>query len=287
MRTETDLQLAASNLNAELVNQLGDKTIDIALVLGSGLGGLGGLIANSAIETILERAYKDIPGMPESSAPTHDGLLKIIKTESQHLLIFQGRFHLYEGHSARDAAATSYLSHLLGAKQIIFTNAAGGLNPELTPGDIMLVNDHINFTGQSPLIGHNDAGLGVRFPDMSRAYNQTLQTHAISTAANLNIPLAQGIYAGVTGPELETSAERRHMRAAGCDAIGMSLVMETIGAVHCGLEVMALSAITNVATGAPDQPADTIETVLANAALAAKKLEHLLPSIIQGLAAKK
>ena len=277
MQTTTNLQVAADAVR----NQLGEHRIDASLVLGSGLGDLARL---TAAEVLFECSYTDLDGMPKSSAPTHKGVLKVLKLDSLNLLVFQGRFHLYEGHSARDAAATSYLSSLLGAKQIIFTNAAGGLNPDLTPGDIMLVNDHINFTGQSPLTGNNNDDLGLRFPDMSRAYHPGLQTLALNCANKIDLAMKQGIYAGVNGPELETSAERRYMRASGCDAIGMSLVMETIGAVHCGLDVLALSAITNVATGAADQPADTIETVLENADIAAKKLEQLLPVIIQSLA---
>ena len=286
MDTETNLQYAADTI----AQQIDVQSIDASLVLGSGLSDLNYLnstsnseIAEQSTEILFESPYTEIPGMPKSSAPTHKGVLSVVKVGSLTLLVFQGRFHLYEGHSPRDAATTSYLSKALGAKQIIFTNAAGGLNPDLNPGDIMLVNDHINFTGQSPLTGNNDCDPSLRFPDMSRAYDPQLQALALSCAKKLELPLKQGIYAGVNGPELETSAERRHMRTSGCDAIGMSLVMETIGAVHCGLEVLALSAITNVATGGADQPVDSIETILENADIAAKKLETLIPTIIQHL----
>ncbi len=163
------------------------------------------------------------------------------------------------------------------------TNAAGALDPEFRPGDIMLIEDQLNFTGASPLTGPNDDAIGLRFPDMSRAYDPELRDAARRAAEAAGVALRYGIYAGVAGPQLETSAERRFLRAAGADAVGMSTVIEVIAAVHAGMRVLGLSAITNDASGGPDQAPDTIEAVLAHAGTAgvgiAALLARLLPEI--------
>src|SRR5690606_35250153 len=168
-----------------------------------------------------------------------------------------GRLHLYEGWAAQDIALAVHLLKALGAGRLIVTNAAGALNPDLEPGEVMLIEDHLNFTGVNPLTGPNDERLGLRFPDLSRAYDPCLRAGALRAAAAAGVSLRRGVYAGVAGPSLEPSAERRFFRAAGADAVGMSTVIEVIAAAHAGLPVLGLSAITNSAAGAPDQAPDT------------------------------
>ena len=256
--------LAPDNYNAE-----------IAIILGSGLNQL-----KDSFEILQSISYQQLDSFGHSTAPGHAGCLHLARYEGKRLVVFEGRLHMYEGWSPQQAAMPVRLAGKMGAKQIVITNAVGALNPEYDPGDVMLVNDHINLTGCSPLIGDNDDSMGLRFPDMSQAYNRSLITIAKSVFQELQIDLRNGIYAGVFGPELETSAERRFYRQAGADAIGMSLVMETIAAVHAGMDVLALAAVTNSATGGEDQQPDTIEEVMENAAISAHKITQVLPTIL-------
>jgi len=198
-------------------------------------------------------------------------------------VLMQGRLHLYEGWAAADIALAVRLLGRLGARRLIVTNAAGALSPDFAPGDVMLIEDHLNFTGVNPLTGPNDDRVGLRFPDMSRAYDPDLRAAALRAAAGSGVTLRRGIYAGVAGPSLETSAERRFLRAAGADAVGMSTVVEVIAAVHAGLRVVGLSAIANAATGGPEQQPDTIEAVLAHAAMAGEKIARLLERLVPEL----
>jgi purine-nucleoside phosphorylase len=193
----------------------------------------------------------------------------------------QGRVHLYEGRSAQEVALPVYLLRALGAERLVVTCAAGALDPELAPGTVMLIEDHLNLTGANPLTGPNDERLGPRFPDMSRAYDPELR--AAAWAAGAERGLAHGIYAGIAGPSLETSAERRFLRAAGADAVGMSTVLEVIAAVHAGMAVLGLAAITNAAHGGPDQAPDTVEDVLAMAAVAGETIAALLARLLPRL----
>lgn len=255
-----------------------DKRCDIALILGSGLGYLG-----EDVENAVKIAYKDIDGFPVATAPGHNGQLILGEWCGRRVAILDGRFHLYEGWQATEIALPIRTLRALGAEHMIVTNAAGGLNAAYKPGEIMLIEDHLNFTGANPLIGPNDDAIGLRFPDMSRAYDPDLLQLTKILLNNNDIAHHAGIYAGVTGPSLETSAERRFYRSAGADAIGMSTVMEVIAAVHAGMRVVGLSAITNVATGAPDQQPDTIEDVHANARIAAAQLHTALTLLLPQL----
>jgi len=257
-----------------------DPNIETAIIVGSGLGKLA-----DRFKTSTSINYDQLAGFPQSTAPGHRGCLHFATYQNMKLGIFDGRFHMYEGWSAQEAVAPIYLSRLLGAKQVIITNAVGALNPSFNPGEVMIVTDHLNFTGRSPLIGANDEAIGARFPDMSRAYSQALRTVAKNVFRDQSIDVNEGIYAGVLGPELETSAERRFLRLAGADAVGMSLVMETIAAVHSGMDVLALAAISNIATGMSDQPVDSIEAVLENAEIAGNKIALTLPTILEQLPA--
>ena len=245
--------------------------VEVALILGSGLGRLA-----DAVEAPVAIPYDEIAGFPVSTAPGHAGRLVIGRLHGRRAALMQGRLHLYEGWAPGDIALAVRLLRRLGAERLVVTNAAGALDPEFRPGDIMLIEDHLNFTGTSPLTGPNDDTVGLRFPDMSRAYDPDLRDMARRMAGEAGIPLHTGVYAGVAGPQLETSAERRFLRASGADAVGMSTVTEVIAAVHAGMKVLGLSAITNDASGGPDQAPDTIEAVLAHADVAGVGIAALL-----------
>jgi purine-nucleoside phosphorylase len=255
---------------------------DATLILGSGLGHLA-----DAVEGATIIPYAEIDGFPVSTAPGHKGQLVIGSLFGRRAIVMQGRLHLYEGWHPRDIALAVYLLKALGSAALVVTNAAGGLNPDYRPGDVMLIEDHLNFTGASPLAGPNDDTIGLRFPDMSRAYDPGLARLALAAAERARVPLRRGIYAGVRGPELETSAERRFLRCAGADAVGMSTVTEVIAAVHASLPVVGISAITNAATGGPEQQPDTIEDVFAQALVCGEKIEAILRELLPMLPASK
>ncbi|WP_127144387.1 purine-nucleoside phosphorylase [Pelagibacterium montanilacus] len=251
---------------------------EIAMILGSGLGHLAEAVTD---QTVIP--YGEIEGFPTSTAPGHKGQLVLGTLEGRRVVMMEGRLHLYEGWSPRDIGLAVYLLARLGAKKLIVTNAAGGLNGDYAPGDVMLITDHMNFTGFNPLIGPNDEEIGLRFPDMSRAYDPELADKARAAARQANVPMHEGIYVGLAGPSLETSAERRYYRSAGGDAVGMSTVMETIAAVHAGMTVLGISAITNGATGGPEQTIDTVEDVVANAAISGTKIAAMFKTLLPGL----
>lgn len=275
---EPILTVASIAEAARAVRGRSARSVETGVILGSGLGQLAGQVEEA--EAV---PYGEIPGFPVSTAPGHAGRLVLGRLHGAPVAILQGRHHLYEGFSAAEIALPVHLLRALGAERLIVTNAAGALDPAFAPGDVMLIEDHLNFTGASPLTGANDEALGLRFPDMSRAYDPALRALTLKTAAGQGLPLRRGIYAGVAGPELETSAERRFLRAAGGDAVGMSTVIETIAANHAGLRVLGLSAITNSATGGPGQQPDTIEAVLANAAIAGETIAALLAALLPRL----
>ncbi len=250
--------------------------LDAILILGSGLGGL---VDTVKPENVIE--YRQIPGFVTSTAPSHAGRLIIGELSGRRIGIMQGRMHLYEGWSPIEIALPIRVLRALGATRLVVTNAAGALNTNFNPGEVMQILDHINLTGQNPLIGPHDDRLGLRFPDMSDAYEGSVQTICQSCFDNAGIPLQRGIYVGITGPSLETSAERRFMRQLGGDAVGMSTVMEVIVAKQAGFEVAGLSAITNKADGGLGQQPDTIEEVLAHAAVAGNKILRVLPSLLR------
>jgi len=263
--------------HGSIAEKVGDP-VDIALILGSGLGHLA-----SAVDEPLLIPYGEIEGFPVSTAPGHKGQLVIGQLYGKRVAIMEGRLHLYEGWAPRDIALAVYLLKRLGAGTLLVTNAAGGLNPAYGPGEVMLISDHLNFTGVNPLTGPNDDAIGLRFPDLSRAYDPDLLAKARAAAQGAGVAVHEGIYIGLAGPSLETSAERRYYRSTGGDAVGMSTVTETIAAVHAGMKVIGISAITNAATGGPDQQPDTIEDVLANAALSGRKIDALLQALMPTL----
>lgn len=221
----------------------------IAIILGSGLGELA-----NRLEQPITIKYSSIPFFPTSTVEGHTGQIVFGKLQDVEIMAMQGRFHYYEGYNMRDVTFPIRVMKELGVSTLIVTNAAGGVQLNFEPGDLMLINDHINLMGDHPLIGSNDAEWGPRFPDMSEAYGVHLRSIAKSAAQLLDIPLKEGVYAGMSGPTYETPAEIRMLRNIGADAVGMSTVPEVIVARHMGISVLGLSCITNMAAGILDQP---------------------------------
>jgi purine-nucleoside phosphorylase len=227
----------------------------IGLVLGSGLGDIAEEIEGINIP------YSDIPGFKTSTVAGHAGKLAIGKLCSKDVIAMQGRLHFYEGHSLADVVYPIRVMKHLGIDTLILTNAAGGINKDFTPGNLMIIEDHINLMGNNPLIGKNLDELGPRFVDLSYAYNKDLINLAEKMAKNLNIDIKKGVYAALTGPVYETPAEIKMLRILGADAIGMSTVPEVIAANHMGLKVLGISCITNMAAGILNQPLNHNEVI--------------------------
>lgn len=217
---------------------------DLALVLGSGLGGLA-----DRIEDPVYIPYGQIPHFPVSTAPGHAGRFVFGRLSGRMVLCMQGRFHYYEGHDMAAIALPVRVLKALGCRALVLTNAAGGVNWDFSVGDFMLITDHINFMGANPLRGENDDAIGPRFCDMTHVYTPEFQQTARQVAAQQGITLREGVYLGYMGPSFETPAEIRAFRTLGADAVGMSTVPEAIAASHCGLPVLGVSLITNMAAG--------------------------------------
>lgn len=248
----------------------------IGLLTGTGLGES---VESMATDMIIK--YQDIPHFPLSTVQTHIGCLLTGSIKGCPVIAMQGRFHLYEGYRPEEVTYPIRLMQQLGVRILILTNAAGGLNPGFHPGDIMLIQDHINLTGANPLIGPNDDSWGPRFPDMSRAYSQALITMAVKIAETAGIHLQKGVYVGLCGPSLETPSEVKFLQTIGADAVGFSTVQEVIAAVHSGMQVLGLSTITNVHNPENPVPA-TVEDIIE----VAKGATPLLKTIITGIAEK-
>lgn len=255
---------------AQLQNRLAGRRPKTAIILGSGLGQVA-----EAIENPLTVPYAEINGFPQSTVSGHKGCLIVGTVAGREVLCMQGRFHLYEGHNPRVIAEVIHCLKALGVEELLVTNAAGSLNPQIAPGELMLITDHINFSGRNPLVGPNDEAEGPRFPDMSNAYDCRLQEKMSAVAQKLQIKLWRGVYLMVLGPNFETAAEIRAFRVLGADAVGMSTVPEVIAAVHAGLKVAAVSAITNFGTGMQTEKLSHEET-LANAGKASGNLTKLI-----------
>jgi len=249
----------------------------VGIILGTGLGGL---VKQINIEHQIK--YSEIPNFPVSTVEGHHGNLIFGKIEGVNIVAMQGRFHYYEGYSMQEITLPVRVLKFLGIKQLIVSNASGGMNPGFKVGDIMIINDHINLFGTNPLIGQNINELGPRFPDMSEAYSKRLIQLALSSSNELNIDVKQGVYAGVTGPTFETPSEYKYIRAIGADAVGMSTVPEIIVARHMGLECFAISVITD--SGVPGHIVEiTHEEVQDVASKAEPKLAALISKIVLGL----
>ncbi|MCK6257584.1 purine-nucleoside phosphorylase [Fictibacillus sp. KIGAM418] len=250
---------------------------EIGLILGSGLGELA-----DEIENAVQIDYSDIPHFPVSTVEGHAGKLVIGTLNGKTVLAMQGRFHFYEGYSMQDVTFPVRVMKGLGVKLLIVTNACGGMNPEFSAGDLMIIDDHLNMTGANPLIGPNDAELGPRFPDMSTAYTPELVQFTKDTAANLGIKVQQGVYAGITGPTYMTKAELRMLRTVGGDAIGMSTVPEVIVASHMSLKVIGISCITDMAIADELEPL-THEQVVAVANRTKPKFINLVKELVKNV----
>ncbi|MDQ1474751.1 MAG: purine-nucleoside phosphorylase [Bryobacterales bacterium] len=228
----------------------------VAVVLGSGLGAFA-----ETLEEQTEIPYSQIPGWPQSTAVGHAGKLVIGMVEGVPVAALSGRAHLYEGYTALQAVYGLRVLRSLGAETVVLTNAAGGIQPAWRPGTLVLISDHINLLGQSPLSGPNDESLGLRFPDMSEAYSRRLREVSREAGKSLGLELPEGVYAALPGPSYETPAEIRYLRAIGADLVGMSTVPETIAANHMGMKVLGISCVTNHAAGVIDQKLDHKEVL--------------------------
>ncbi len=222
---------------------------EIAVVLGSGLGDYA-----EEFEDVREIKYRDIPHFPVSTAPGHSGKLISGTKAGKRVLIMSGRMHMYEGIPLEQIAFPIRVLKLMGVKNLILTNAAGGVNASFRPGDLMLITDYINLTGRSPLTGPNEALFGPRFPDMSQAFSKELRQAALESAQEMNLEIRQGVYCWMSGPCYETPAEIRMIRLLGADAVGMSTVPDVMAAVHASIKTLGISCITNMAAGMLDQP---------------------------------
>jgi len=240
----SDLEQAEAFVRARL-----EHTPKVALVLGSGLGALA-----DAFEQAQVLPYETIPGMAQTGVAGHKGQLVLGKLEGVPAVAMQGRLHPYEGHTLETVVLGVRLMLRLGAEVLIVSNAAGGLDPALKPGTILVIEDHINLTGRNCLVGPNASELGPRFPDMSEVYTRALMTLTHEVAREQGRALAQGVYAGVLGPSYETPAEVRMLRMLGASAVGMSTVQEVIAARHMGARILGLSCITNLAAGLSPTP---------------------------------
>jgi purine-nucleoside phosphorylase len=251
----------------------------VAVVLGSGLGGLV-----DELEALVEIPYSEIPGWPVSTAVGHAGVLALGSIDGVPIAAMRGRVHLYEGVTADRVAFGVRVLGKLGVRSLVVTNAAGGINPDFRPGQLVLISDHVNLQGASALVGPNDDSLGPRFPDMSDAYDPELRARAHEEGAVLGIDVAEGVYAAWLGPQFETPAEIRFMRALGGDLAGMSTVQEVIAARHMGIRVLGISVVTNPAAGVSSEKIDH-EAVLDVGARAAGSLTALVRALVPTLSA--
>jgi len=251
----------------------------VGVVLGSGLGGLA-----DALENRVEIPYDEIPGWPISTAVGHAGVLVLGEVDDIPIAVMRGRAHLYEGVSADRAVFGVRVLGCLGVRTLVVTNAAGGINEAFRPGTLVLISDHVNLQGTSPLLGSNDEDLGPRFPDMSDAYDPELRRLAHEAADRLGLELPEGVYAAWLGPQFETPAEIRFMRAVGGDLAGMSTVPEVIAARHMGIRCLGISVVTNMAAGVLPEKIDH-NAVLEVGARAAGSLTALLRELVPTLSA--
>lgn len=260
---------------ADVVRARFGRAPHVAIVLGTGLGGLA---ARIAVETTIE--YGDIPGFPLSTVESHAGRLLCGTLAGKTVIAMQGRFHRYEGYSLAQVTFPIRVLRALGAPSLVVSNACGGMHPLWAPGDLMLIADHINLLGDNPLIGPNDDRLGPRFPDMSEPYDRKLRALARTVANELRLTLREGVYVAVPGPNLETRAEYRYLRAIGADVVGMSTVPEVIVAIHGGMRVLGISIITDQCLPDALEPA-SVEKIIAVAARAEPNLTSLVCGVLE------
>lgn len=247
---------------------------EIGLILGSGLGVLA-----DEIESPVRIAYGDIPHFPVSTVEGHAGQFVFGTLGGRSVVAMQGRFHYYEGYTQQQVTLPIRVMSALGVRSVLVTNAAGGVNTAYTPGDLMILTDHINFSGRNPLVGKNLEEMGPRFPDMSEIYAKAFGSGIEKVAAELDIPVQKGVYVMMSGPSYETPAEIRMLRTLGADAVGMSTVPEAIVARHCGMSVAGISCITNMAAGILDQPLNHQE-VMETAEMVKQRFIRLVREVV-------
>jgi purine-nucleoside phosphorylase len=250
---------------------------DVAIILGTGLGGLA-----DEVDVEVRIPYGEIPGFPLSTVESHAGQLLVGALAGKRVVAMQGRFHRYEGYSMQQIAFPVRVLQALGAKTLMVSNACGGMHPLWSPGDLMLIADHINLLGDNPLVGPNDDRLGPRFPDMSEPYDAELRALARAVALEQGIAVREGVYVAVAGPNLETRAEYRMLRAIGADVVGMSTVPEVIVARHMGMRVLGVSIITDQCLPDALVPA-SVEQIIAVARRAEPRLTALIRGVLERL----
>jgi purine-nucleoside phosphorylase len=262
---------------AAFVHQAFSKVPAAGVLAGTGLGDCA---QSLNVATVLD--YADIPNFPVSTVVSHAGRLVAGTLAGLPILVFQGRFHLYEGYTAREVTFPIRVLQKLDVKHLIVTNAAGGLNFDFKAGDLMLIRDHINLTGVNPLAGPNNSAWGDRFPDMTRVYDSGMMQSTTNNCRKAGVTLRNGVYAGLLGPSLETPAEIRFLKTIGADAVGLSTVQEVIAAVHAGMKIMGLSVITNI--NDPDNPMPaSVEAILDVAHQAAPKVDRIITELVASL----
>jgi purine-nucleoside phosphorylase len=259
------------------VRRRSDLVPELGIVLGSGLGGLA-----DELQDAVAIPFDELPGWPAATAPGHAGRLLLGRLAGRPVVMLQGRFHLYEGNAPGLVVQPVLLFRRLGAKVVVLTNAAGGLDPTFGPGTLMVIRDHLNLTGQNPLIGPNSDGLGERFPDMTDAWSARLRGRLHAAGLAEGVELGEGVYVGLTGPNYETPAEVRLFAAHGGHAVGMSTVMECIAARWAGLEVCGVSLVTNAGAGYSGEPL-THEEVLAAGNEAGPRLARVIRRFVADL----
>ena len=270
-------RLEVVEVAADVVRARFGEEPEVGIVLGTGLGGLA-----REIDVRVAVNYADIPGFPLSTVESHAGRLLCGTLGGKTVIAMQGRFHRYEGYSLQDVTFPIRVLRALGASTLIVSNACGGMRETWAPGELMLISDHINLLGDNPLLGENDDRLGARFPDMSAPYDAELRALARDVAGARGIVLREGVYVAVTGPNLETRAEYRMLRALGADVVGMSTVPEVIVAVHAGMRVLGLSIITDQCIPETLEPAE-LSTIIATAARAEPSLTAVVRGVVERL----
>jgi purine-nucleoside phosphorylase len=261
---------------AEVRRRAGEAVPDVAIVLGSGLGDFAGRLGDA-----VSLPYNEIPHWPSSKVIGHEGRLVIGRLGSRRVAALSGRAHFYEGHDLRTVSFATRVMARLGVKALILTNAAGGINVQLTPGMLMVIDDHINLLGSNPLVGANEDAFGVRFPDMSEVYSRRLRGVADDVAREQGLRIGHGVYVAVHGPSYETPAEIRFLRTIGADAVGMSTVPEAIVARHMGVEVLGISCISNAAAGVLPQPLNHDEVMAV-----ARQARGAFAALLEGIVAR-
>lgn len=269
--------MEAIEATAAVVRSRVARTPDVAIVLGTGLGGLA-----EAIESRVEVPYDALPGFPRPTVESHAGRLLFGTLAGKSVVAMQGRLHRYEGYSMQQVTFPVRVMRALGARTLVVSNACGGMHPLWEAGDLMLMADHINLLGDNPLIGANDDRLGPRFPDMSQPYDPALRELARAEARRQGITLREGVYVAVAGPNLETRAEYRMLRTIGGDVVGMSTVPEVIVAVHAGMRVLGVSIITDLCLPDALEPA-TVEKIIGVAMRAEPHLTSLITGVLERL----